>query len=123
MVKSQEAEVFEQVIEKIVFDESELEELKIVITNFTEGSITPKQLKQKILQCRGRMVEDLTEFVHFFINEKKSENLKGTNEPILVLNSPNSTSLQLHQELKDKNELLEIIAKKVNQITIKLQHF
>jgi len=59
MAKSQELANFEQVVEKIIFNDDELTELKIAIKNFTEGKISEKELKHLLLQCRGRMVEEM----------------------------------------------------------------
>ncbi len=56
MAKSQSLANFEQVVEKIIFNEEELETLKIAIKNFTEGKTSAKDLKQLLLQCRGRMM-------------------------------------------------------------------
>jgi len=66
MAKSQELANFEQVVEKIIFNDDELEELKIAIRNFSEGKTSEKALKRLLLQCRGRMVEEITDFGFFF---------------------------------------------------------
>ena len=70
MAKSQELENFGHMVEKIIFDDDELERLKIAIKNFTEGKISAKDLKHLILQCRGRMVEEMTDFGFFFAKKK-----------------------------------------------------
>ena len=62
MTQRQKLQDFEQVVEKIVFDEQELKELKITIRNLIEGEIESKYLKQKLLQCRGRIVKDISNF-------------------------------------------------------------
>jgi len=108
MAKSQEIEDFEQVLEKIIFDEDELTELKGVVGEFTKGKIQPRQLKKEILLCRSRMLKDLKEFMLFFINSKKQEK------------EPETVDFKLRQELVERKELLEIVANRVNQLVAKL---
>ena len=109
MAKSQEPEDFEQVLEKIIFDEDELSELKNIVGEFTKGKVQPIQLKKKILLCRSRMLEDLKEFVLFYINSKKREKELET------------VDFELSQELEERNEFLEIVANRVNQLVAKLK--
>ena len=121
MAKSQENEDFEQVVEKIVFDEEELDELKIMIRNFTEGKIQAKQLKQKLLQSRGRMVKDISNFLSFCVdhvrNSSQNQDLRNythSNQSVLVNN-------QLRQEILEKEELLEAVAKNVSNFVLKFK--
>jgi hypothetical protein len=109
MAKSQEIEDFEQVLERIIFDEEELTELKNVVGEFAKGNVQSKQLKKKILLCRSRMLEDLKEFVLFYINSKKQEKELET------------VDFKVSQELEERNELLEIVANRVNQLVAKLK--
>ena len=109
MAKSQDIEDFEHVLEKIIFDEDELTELKSVVGEFTKGKVQPRQLKKEILLCRSRMLEDLKEFVLFYINSKKQEKELET------------VDFNLKQELEERNELLEIVANRVNQLLLKLK--
>lgn len=71
MAKAQEVEGFEGVIEKIVFDEGELDELKKDFRNFSKGIITAKQLKQNLLRCRGRMVKDISNFLNYCLDRAR----------------------------------------------------
>ena len=109
MTKSQEIEDFEQVLEKIIFDEDELNELKIVVGEFTKGNVQPIQLKNRILLCRSRILEDLKEFVLFYINSKKQGKELET------------VDFKISKELEERNELLEIVANRVNQLVAKLK--
>ncbi|MHA1487839.1 MAG: hypothetical protein ACTSSC_11805 [Promethearchaeota archaeon] len=115
MAKSQELANFEQVVEKIIFNDDELTELKIAIKNFTEGKISEKELKHLLLQCRGRMVEEITDF-GFFFAEKRTKKLiqtvKNTQQP----SSPSKVESQLNEDLRVKNELLETVADRINQL-------
>lgn len=119
MAKTQEINDFEQVIEKIVFDEEELDELKIAIRNFSKGTITSKQLKQNLLRHRGRMVKDISNFLNFCID--RAENSSQTTVHHDPTNSNQSDSIhdQLQQKIAERNELLEYTAKKINALVSK----
>ena len=121
MEKNQELANFEHVVEKIIFNDDELEELKIAIKNFTEGKTSGKELKQLLLQCRGRMVEEITDF-GFFFAEKRTKKLvqalRNTQQPY----SPNKVEFQLREEIKQKNELLELVARRVNNLVSKINN-
>lgn len=119
MAKSQELADFEQIVEKIIFNDDELGKLKIAIKNFTEGKTSAKELKHLLLQCRGRMMEDITDFTFLFA-EKRTQNLLQTE---IKKKSPISTTkgeFQLRKEIEEKNELLETIAKRVDKLVSKL---
>jgi len=121
MAKSQELANFEQVVEKIIFNDDELEELKIAIKNFTEGKTSAKDLKSLLLQCRGRMVEEITDF-GFFFAEKRTKKLMQTLRNTQQTSSPIKAESQLRKEIEEKNELLEIVAKRVNRLVSKLNN-
>jgi len=121
MAKSQELANFENMVEKIIFNEDELDTLKIAIKNFSEGKTSAKELKGLLLQCRGRMVEDVTDFTFHFA-QKRTETLLQT-----VKNNGHPTShtkieSQLREEIQEKNELLEIVAQRVNQLVSKFNN-
>ena len=115
MVKNQKLANFEQVVEKIIFNEDELEKLKIAIKNFTEGKTSAKELKQLLLQCRGRMMEDITDFTFLFTERRIKDQLQ-TEKNIQQPSLPNEVESQLREEIKEKNELLEVVAKRVNKL-------
>jgi len=116
VVKSRESEGFEQVVEKIVFDEEELEELKIAIRHFTEGKIQAKQLKQKLLQSRGRMVKEISSFLDFCIDRVRHSSQNQDPRKNSDTNQFRLENNQLQKEITEKNELLETVAKKINFI-------
>ena len=115
MTKSQSLANFEQVVEKIIFNEEELETLKIAIKNFTEGKTSAKELKHLLLQCRGRMMEDITDFTFLFA-EKRIKNQLQTEINKNPLKTPTEVESQLRKELKEKKELLETVAIRLNQL-------
>jgi len=115
MTESYDLKYIEQLVEKIIFDENELERLKIAIKNFSEGKTSARELKLLILRCRGRILEDITACI-FFIEKtqiKNKVNLENNrNQPIL---SPDAES-QLREEISEKNELLETVAQRINRL-------
>jgi len=121
MENSQELANFEHVVEKIIFNDDELEELKIAINNFSEGKTSGKELKHLLLQCRGRMVEEITDFGFFFAEKrtkKLMQALRSTQQP----SSPSKVESQLRDEIIEKNELLEAVAERVKQLVSKLNN-
>ena len=121
MEKSQELANFEQVVEKIIFNDDELEELKIAIRNFTEGKIGGKELKHLLLLCRGRMVEEITDF-GFFFAEKRSKKLMQTLRNTQQTSSPTKVESQLREEILEKNKLLETVAERINCFVLKVKN-
>jgi hypothetical protein len=121
MTENHDLMYIEQIVEKIIFDENELERLKIAIKNSTEGKTSARELKQLILQCRGRMLEDIAAFI-FFIKKaqiKHKVNLENNrNQPILSTD----VESQLREEISEKNELLEIVAQRINRLVYKLNN-
>jgi len=108
----------EQIVEKIIFNKSELEQLKIAIKNFSLGKINSKELKQLLLQCRGRMVEEVTDFVLFIPGRFKKKQVEKNQEQQLI--SSTNVESQLRKEIEEKNELLETVAERVNRLVSKL---
>ena len=118
MAKSQVLTNFGQIVEKIVFDEDELEKLKIAIKNFTQGKTSAKELKNLLLQCRGRMVEDMTDYVLFIAKKIATEKAKELTPSTSL--SPSQIESQLREEIEEKNELLETVAIRVNNLVSQL---
>ena len=119
MATAQKVEEFEGVIEKIVFDEDELGELKIAIRNFSKGTITPKQLKQNLLQYRGRIVKDISNFLIYCLERPGNKDQTTISGNIISSNQPDLANAQLRQEIAERNDLLEVVAKKINSIILK----
>lgn len=119
MTTTQEAEDFEQIIEKIVFDEGELDELKISIRNFSKGTITPKLLKQNLLRCRGRIVKDISNFLSFCVDRARDNGQAPVVRKFTGLNQSNLANEQLREKIAERNELLEVIAKKISALVLK----
>jgi hypothetical protein len=119
MTTAQKAGDFEQVIERIVFDEEELAELKIAVRNFSKGEITPKQLKQSLLQYRGRMVKDVSNYLTYYLNRAQDKDQAPVFWKPTEANQSDSANDQLRQELAEKNALLEVVAKRIGALALK----
>ena len=119
MATAQKVKEFEEVIEKIVFDEGELDELKMVVRNFSKGTTTPKQLKQNLLQYRGRIVKDISNFLIYCLERPQNNDQTTVNEDFTSSNQPDLANDQLRLELAERNELLEVIAKRISALALK----
>jgi len=121
MAKAREVEDFEEMIEEIVFDEGELEELRIAIRNFSQGKISTKRLKQNLLLSRERIVKDIFSFLKFSLDIAQD-----SDQALIDKNftNPNQSSLendQLRQEIAERNELLEVVAKRISALASKVK--
>jgi len=121
MTESLDLKYIEHLIEKIIFDEEELETLKIAIKNFTEGKTSARELKLLILQSRGRILEDVAAYI-FFIEKTQIKNKLNSenNQNQLILST--DVESQLREEISEKNELLETVAQRVNHLVYKLNN-
>jgi len=121
MTESLDLKYIEHLIEKIIFDEEELETLKIAIKNFNEGKTSARELKLLILQSRGRILEDVAAYI-FFIEKTQIKNKLNSenNQNQLILST--DVESQLREEISEKNELLETVAQRVNHLVYKLNN-
>ena len=121
MAKTEELVDFEEAIELIVFKEGELEELKTAVRNFGKGTITPKQLKQNILNCRSRIVEDLSEFLNYIVYKARKNAQTPIDSNFTNSNRAGLENDQLRQEIAERNELLEVVAKRISALVSKVK--
>jgi hypothetical protein len=119
MATTQKVEKIEQVIEKIVFNEKELDELKIAIRDFNKGTITPKQLKQKLIQYRSRIVEEVSNFLIYCLDRTQDNEQAPVERDLTYSNQSDLTDDQLRREVMERNELLEVVAKRINSLILK----
>lgn len=98
-------------LEKILFNTTEFDTLKTIIHEVSTGKKPAKILRAQIIQEKIRVLEDLVEFFHFYV-QYSTQNIKQ---------SSSDTSFKdkeiLLQKIKEREELLEIIAKKLDQLT------
>jgi len=102
-----------------VFDEEELDKLKLTIRNLTEGKIQPKQLKQILLQSRGRIVKDISNFISFCVDRVRGSTQTPMNRELSDSNQFDLVNDQLRQEIVEKNNLLKAVAINLNALVVK----
>lgn len=121
MTTTQEVVEFEDAIENIVFDEGELEELKIAVRNFGKGSISSKQLKQNLLNCRSRIVKEVVNFLNYCVDKARSNAQAPSGNNLTILNHSSLENDQLRQKIAERNELLEVVAKRISALVSKVK--
>lgn len=100
-------------LEKIIFNENEFKLLKTTINEVSEGKIQPKSLRNLIIQDRIRILEDLVEFFPFYIQYSVQQFNKS------IERNSYQTDEILNQKIKEREKLLEIIAKRLNDLVNK----
>jgi hypothetical protein len=101
-------------LEKIIFNENDLNEFQNVITNVISGKIHPRLLKEQIIICRIRILEEIKDLFPFYMNQiVKKQSIDQFVE--------NNQGSDLIKELKEKNEFLTDIAITINSIHEKLK--
>ena len=105
-----------EMLEKLIFDEGDLKRLKTSIDNVVIGQTTKKQLREQIIESRGKIVERLLEFIPFYIKQWSIGN--SINE---FTSSPSiDSNLGLEEKLKEKDKFLEEVGIRINKIHEKL---
>ena len=97
----------QETLEKVIFDHEELISLKNAINELTVGTLKPPQFKRYILDSYVRILEDITSFINFVLDQHIC-GLKSYNPELL-------------KELKEKDKLLEEFGQKINKIYLNLQ--
>lgn len=101
-----------EMVEKIVFDEKELEELKALITEVSSQKLSARKLKERIIKIRGSMMNRILQLFPIYnktlSNQKEIDNLGDSNS-------------KLTKELEEKNSLLEQVGSKLQELELKLQ--
>ena len=106
-----------EMLEKLIFDEGDLKRLKTSIDNVVIGQTTKKQLREQIIESRGKIVERLLEFIPFYIKQWSIGN--SINE---FTSSPSiDSNLGLEEKLKEKDKFLEEVGIRINKIHEKLK--
>jgi hypothetical protein len=98
------------ILEKIVFDEDHLFQLKEVLNQLNTNKIPLKEVKQVILTLRTDMMESLIDLFSFYLNQQQSRVISSENEEEAKI-------LQL--QIKEREELLEEIGRRLESITTK----
>jgi len=103
-------------LEKIIFDENDFNKLKQTINDLSLGLIEPKKLKEVIINSRFRLLEELLEFFPFYL---KHDNIQHSVEEFTK--ESESSDPRLNEELKEKDELLQELGNRIDNIFNKLK--
>lgn len=105
--------VLTEMVEKILFDEVELQRLKTLINEVSAGRTDPKQLKATILNSRANMLGRILNIFPFYIKRIESrreiEQFSGT-----------GANVKFQRDLEDKNSFLQLIGEKLKELELKL---
>ena len=95
-------------VEKIVFDEDHLFELKEVLNQLNENKINLKEVKHVILNQKTDIMESIIDLFSFYLNQQQSRV------------SPNESGEKIEKlqlQVKERENLLEEIGKRLEKIT------
>ncbi|MFX1356418.1 MAG: hypothetical protein ACFFA8_03960 [Promethearchaeota archaeon] len=98
-------------LEKILFNTIEFDSLKATIHEVSLGKKPTKILREQIIQEKIRILEDLVDFFYFYVQYSTQYN-KHLSSDISF-----EEKVTLVQKINKREELLEIIAKKLNKLT------
>jgi len=106
-----------EILEKLIFDEGDLKRLKTSIENVVTGHTTTKQLREQIIESRGKIVERLLEYIPFYIKQWAIGNSinEFTSSPSIDSNS------ELEEKLKEKEKFLKEVGLRIIKIHERLQ--
>lgn len=108
----------DEILEKLVFDDGDLTNLKVSIDKVVTGQISRRQFRETIIESRSRIFERITEFIPFYLRQKKKdEALNKFTEP-----DNHMISSELEEQLNEKNRFIEEVGIKISNIYEKLRY-
>lgn len=90
-------------LERIIFNENDFEDLKKIISGLGVGNFNVQQLKRKIVNSRIRILEDVSDFVTFHLNQQRNP-------------FKENKSTEFESEIMEKNDFLTLLAQKIEDI-------
>ena len=112
--KNSDEKLLSDLLEKILFNENDLNEFKTVILNGCTGNNHTRLLKEKVIRSRLRILEELLDIFPFYTNYiDKKRSIKN------FIDSDQNP--EIIKDLLEKNELLTEIGGRLNIIYEKLQ--
>ncbi len=114
MSMKSDGKLLSDLLERIIFNEKDFSDFKSAIFNISTGNSDPRLLKEKIINSRVRILEELKDLFPFYINQiNKQQSLD------IFINDNNNSGLI--EELREKDEFLTEIGNRINKITKKLK--
>ena len=106
-----------EMLEKLVFEEEDLKNLKFSIEHVVKGHMTTKQLREQIIESRSKIIERIIEYIPFYIKQWAIGNSinEFTSSPSIDSNS------ELEEKSNEKDKFLEEIGIRINKIHEKLK--
>ena len=101
--------VLHNIIENVLFNEEQLNQLKQLINDLSDGLLSPKEFRAYNIRQKNLHVEKILELFPYFMRQMKMDN---------SLNQFTEDSLddKIRTELQEKNKFIEHIALRVNKI-------
>ena len=96
-------------IEKVLFDKTQLDELKLIINQLNARKISPKDVRSYILTQKERDLGKLLELISFFIKSVKQDNSSRE-----LIQKPLDN--EVLSELQEKNEFIEKMGVRINSL-------
>lgn len=88
-------------VEKIVFNENQLLQLKTALSQLGTNKVSIKNVKSIILEQRIQIMEDIIDLLHFFMDQRPNQ----------LEETPSESLLELQAKLKEREILLEEIGR------------
>jgi hypothetical protein len=112
--KAESIEYLKAQIENILLEENSLSQLKEAITKLVKNQITPRKMRQMILEQRLGMLELITDLFPFFLNSIKHKEKFG-------INGNSQVEEELKNKLKEREDLLTEVALKLHNLHVNLE--
>ena len=114
MIIMTKGKILKDIIEEVLFNKSELDQLKQLINDLYDGRLTPKELRVYIFDQKNKNMDKLVELFPYLIKQLKMNDSK----PQIT---DNSLDMEKQAELLEKNKFIEHIGTRVNTIFNKLK--
>lgn len=112
--KQGQQKMLSEMIEKILFDEKELEVLKDLISDIRIGRTEPKQLRAAIIENRANILNKILNIFPYYSKQISYQ------QQIDAFTEKDS-SLKIQNELKEKNDLLRRVGEWMQDTRKKLE--
>ncbi len=106
---------FQNPIERILFKEEHLKELKNKVVSLEKGNITANELKKLIIDQRKNILMEILEIVPFILQHENILTQLDT-----FLGSESSASSELFTKIQNQQQLLEFCEEKFEVINTRL---
>ena len=94
-------------VEKIVFDEDQLFQLKEILHQLNAKKIDLKEVKQIVLNQRTNIMEAFIDLFSFYLSQQKLRLISSENREDII---------KLQLQVKEREDLLEEIGKRLESI-------